>query len=213
MFPVAGTARHGRFMSFRRKSLTAVVPVLALVAIAAFPFTMRSGHHQARPASLAVYVAPAQLDTMQVSAGFRLTAVRKEVAREVRAEALARQRAMLLAERQRAIAVSAARARVAAAARLRQAAPAASEAVYSYAGIEALWLAAGGNPAYAATAACIAEHESGGRANAVSPTDDFGVFQEHADPAALNPQVSAVTAVRMSSNGTNWSAWTTSGYC
>jgi hypothetical protein len=156
---------------------------------------------------------------MRFMTATRLGAVRAEEAREERAEARAearRQReTVLLATRQRAVAVQAARAHVAAttAVRVRAVAPVVSQAVYSYSGLEALWLAAGGNPAYEATAACIATHESGGRADAVSATQDFGVFQEHMDPAALNPQVSAVTAVRMSSNGTNWSAWTTSGYC
>lgn len=85
--------------------------------------------------------------------------------------------------------------------------------VYSYSGIEALWVDAGGAPGEASVAACIAEHESGGRADAVSATADDGIWQEHLDPAALNPQVSAATAVAMSSNGRDWSAWTTAPYC
>ena len=208
--------------------------ILAFGALIAVPFAARSAapsQHQAASVQAAhvVYVAPLRLDTMQVSAAFRLTSVRAQEAREERAEARAeawrQHEAVLLAARQPAAAVQAARARAVAvqaarvhvaatvAVRVRAVAPAVSQAVYSYSGIEALWLAAGGNPAYEATAACIATHESGGRANAISATDDFGVFQIHADPAALNPQTSTEAAVRMSSNGRDWSAWTTSGYC
>lgn len=85
--------------------------------------------------------------------------------------------------------------------------------MYSYAGLEQIWEANGGSAATAATAACIAEHESGGNPNAESPTDDFGLWQIHADPAALAPNVSARTAVEMSGNGTNWGPWTTAPDC
>jgi Transglycosylase SLT domain len=88
-----------------------------------------------------------------------------------------------------------------------------SAGAYSYAGLEHIWEANGGSSQTAAVAACIAEHESGGRANAISPTSDYGLWQIHDDPAALNPSVSAATAVRMSFDGTNWSAWTTAGSC
>ena len=84
---------------------------------------------------------------------------------------------------------------------------------FSYAALEQLWVAEGGNPADEAFAACIAEHESGGNPGAISPTSDYGLWQEHDDPAALNPVVSARTAVQMSSDGTDWSAWTTEPDC
>jgi len=84
---------------------------------------------------------------------------------------------------------------------------------FSYAALEQLWVTEGGNPADEAFAACIAEHESGGNPGAISPTSDYGLWQEHDDPAALNPVVSARAAVRMSSDGTDWSAWTTEPDC
>jgi len=84
---------------------------------------------------------------------------------------------------------------------------------FSYAALEQLWVAEGGNPVEEAFAACIAEHESGGNPGAISPTTDYGLWQEHDDPAALNPVVSAQTAVQMSSDGTDWSAWTTEPDC
>lgn len=85
--------------------------------------------------------------------------------------------------------------------------------IFSFTALERIWDANGGNPAKEAVAACIAEHESGGNPRAISPTADFGLWQIHDDPAALNPAVSAATAVRMSSDGTNWSAWTTHWSC
>lgn len=96
-------------------------------------------------------------------------------------------------------------------------APAAAAApvagVYGQGALETLWTAAGGSAGTAAVAACIAEHESGGDPSAISPTDDFGLWQEHADPAALDPATSAATAVQMSADGADWSAWTTAGSC
>jgi LysM repeat protein len=92
-------------------------------------------------------------------------------------------------------------------------APAPQDGTYSYAALEQLWVQAGGNPADEAFAACIAEHESGGNPGAISPTVDYGLWQEHDDPAALNPAVSARTAVQMSADGTNWSPWTTEPDC
>jgi LysM repeat protein len=86
--------------------------------------------------------------------------------------------------------------------------------VYSFYGLEKLWVSVGGNPADQGTAACIAEHESGGRTYAVSPTNDYGLWQIHNGGAAMfNPIANAETAVRMSANGTNWGDWTTAPDC
>ena len=86
--------------------------------------------------------------------------------------------------------------------------------VYSYVGLERLWEAAGGSSATAAHAACIAEHESGGRQWAVSPTNDWGLWQIHnGGYAMLVALPNAERAVAMSSNGSNWSQWTTARYC
>lgn len=79
-------------------------------------------------------------------------------------------------------------------------------------GLEQLWGAAGGNPAAALTAAEIAMAESGGNPNAVSPTDDYGLWQVNASNGALatlSPAGSAHSAVVLSGDGTDWSAWTT----
>ena len=85
-------------------------------------------------------------------------------------------------------------------------APAPHGGTLSYAALEQLRVAEGGNPAGEAFAACIAEHESGGNPGAISPTTDYGLWQEHDDPAARSPVVSAQTAVQMSSDGPDWSA-------
>ena len=57
------------------------------------------------------------------------------------------------------------------------ASPPASAAVYSYSGLEQLWVAAGGPPAVEAQAAAIAECESGGRAGAYNPSGASGIWQ------------------------------------
>ncbi len=85
---------------------------------------------------------------------------------------------------------------------------------YSFGALEHLWTAVGGSGSTASHAACIAEHESGGNPNAISPTNDWGLWQIHdGGPSMLNPAANAATAVRMSDNGRNWSAWTTAGMC
>lgn len=84
---------------------------------------------------------------------------------------------------------------------------------YSHTGLENLWMAAGGSPATAPHAACIAEHESSGNAHAVSPYNDYGLFQELGRPEALDPVKSAQIAVQMSHNGNDWSQWGTAGDC
>jgi hypothetical protein len=83
---------------------------------------------------------------------------------------------------------------------------------YGCMALETLWGAEGGNPAAAFTAAEIAMAESGGNPNAVSPTSDYGLWQVNASNGALatlNPYANARSAIALSGNGTNWSAWTT----
>jgi LysM repeat protein len=83
---------------------------------------------------------------------------------------------------------------------------------YSCAGLEQLWVQAGGSPGAAVMAADIAMAESGGNPNAISPTNDYGLWQingSHGSLATLNPQANARSAVIVSSNGTNWNPWTT----
>lgn len=95
------------------------------------------------------------------------------------------------------------------------AAPAVS-GTYSYSALEQLWISQGGRSSAAPTAACIAEHESGGNPNAVSPTNDYGLWQingSNGSLATLNPQGNARSAIILSDNGSNWSAWTTHSSC
>jgi LysM repeat protein len=83
---------------------------------------------------------------------------------------------------------------------------------YSCSGLEQLWEAAGGNPADALMAAEIAMAESGGNPNAISPTDDFGLWQINGSNGALatlNPAANAHSAIVLSDDGSNWNAWTT----
>ena len=83
---------------------------------------------------------------------------------------------------------------------------------YSCSGLEQLWEQAGGSPGAAVMAADIAMAESGGNPNAISPTNDFGLWQingSNGSLATLNPFQNAKSAITLSSNGTNWSPWTT----
>ena len=88
----------------------------------------------------------------------------------------------------------------------------ASQGMYSCAGLEQLWEQAGGSSAQAFMAAEIAMAESGGNPNAVSPTNDFGLWQingSHGSLATLNALQNAKSAVILSGDGTNWGPWTT----
>jgi Lysozyme like domain len=83
---------------------------------------------------------------------------------------------------------------------------------YSCSGLESLWKEAGGSSGEAFMAAEIAMAESGGNPNAISPTDDFGLWQingSHGSMATLNPLGNARAAISISGNGSNWGAWTT----
>jgi len=95
----------------------------------------------------------------------------------------------------------------------RLAAEVTSSGYFGCSALEALWDGAGGNPASAFTAAEVAMAESGGNPDAISPTDDRGLWQVNAshgpEMATLNPYGNARAAVAISDDGTNWSAWTT----
>lgn len=92
-----------------------------------------------------------------------------------------------------------------------------SSGVYSESMLERLWVAEGGSAGEEGVAACIAEHESGGNPGAVSPTDDYGLWQINAVNASpslmLNPEANAREAISLSRDGTNWSPWTTAPDC
>jgi LysM repeat protein len=83
---------------------------------------------------------------------------------------------------------------------------------YSCSNLERLWDSAGGNPGAAFMAAEIATAESSGNPNAISPTDDYGLWQINASNGALatlNPYENARSAIILSDDGSNWDAWTT----
>jgi LysM repeat protein len=83
---------------------------------------------------------------------------------------------------------------------------------YSCSALESLWEQAGGSPAHAQMAAEIARAESGGNPNAISPTDDFGLWQingSNGSLATLNPYQNARSAIILSNDGINWNPWTT----
>jgi len=83
---------------------------------------------------------------------------------------------------------------------------------YGCSALEHLWDSAGGNTADAFMAAEIATAESSGNPNAISPTDDFGLWQINASNgslATLNPYQNARSAIILSDDGANWDAWTT----
>lgn len=80
------------------------------------------------------------------------------------------------------------------------------------AGLERLWVAAGGRPGAAFIAAEIAMAESGGSQYAHSPTDDYGYWQINASNGSLatyDPAGNARAAVILSGDGADWSPWTT----
>jgi Lysozyme like domain len=83
----------------------------------------------------------------------------------------------------------------------------------SCSGLEQLWVAAGGSPSAAFTAAKIAMAESGGNQFAVSSTDDIGYWQINepawGSRATTDPIGNAQAAISISSDGTNWSPWVT----
>jgi hypothetical protein len=89
-------------------------------------------------------------------------------------------------------------------------------AQYSYAQLKSLWTQQGGNPLYADLAAAVAMAESGGRSNATNTnTDgsiDRGLWQVnsvHGGLSTTDPIANAKAAVKISSNGKNWSPWVT----
>ena len=102
----------------------------------------------------------------------------------------------------------------------------AGKGFYSNAGLRALWISAGGNPAKAAVAACIAQHESSGNPGVTSGNPDggtnVGLWQldtpggkgaGYSVGQLQNPITNARVAIQGSSNGNDWSAWATASSC
>lgn len=84
--------------------------------------------------------------------------------------------------------------------------------VYSYGQLEQIWISAGGNPQVANIAAAVATAESGGDPNAVSASNDYGLWQInriHGAQASLDVMTNAKAAVAISNNGKDWGAWCT----
>jgi Lysozyme like domain len=96
---------------------------------------------------------------------------------------------------------------------------------YSNSQLQALWIMAGGSPGKAAVAACIADHESSGDPKATSSNPDggtnVGLWQldtkgkgaGYSVAQLQNALTNARVAVAGSSNGTDWSAWSTAASC
>jgi hypothetical protein len=83
---------------------------------------------------------------------------------------------------------------------------------YTYAQLEQLWINAGGNPQVAPIAGAVAMAESGGNPNAISPSNDYGLWQinsVHGAQATLDVMANARAAVAISNNGQNWGPWCT----
>lgn len=85
--------------------------------------------------------------------------------------------------------------------------------------IAQLWVANGGNPAQAQTAAAIALAESGGNPNAIGDNgDSCGLWQidtayhpQYSCSWLSNPANNVAAAMNISGNGSDWTPWTT--YC
>jgi len=82
---------------------------------------------------------------------------------------------------------------------------------YSYAGLEALWVAAGGPGWAASAAASVAECESGGNVYAHNPSGATGLFQilgQVVGGNLFNPYVNALNAVaKFKASGDSWAQW------
>jgi len=100
-----------------------------------------------------------------------------------------------------------------------------SGGAYGSGALQSLWIIAGGSPAKAGVAACIAQHESGGDAGVTSANPDggtnVGLWQldtkgkgaGYTVAQLQHPLTNARVAVAGSSDGTDWSAWATAPMC
>lgn len=82
----------------------------------------------------------------------------------------------------------------------------------SCSGLQQLWDNAGGNPGASFMAAEIAMAESGGQQYATGPNGEEGYWQinpVNVGLATYDPLGNAKSAIVLSNNGGNWSAWTT----
>ncbi len=81
---------------------------------------------------------------------------------------------------------------------------------YDFQGLEQLWTSNGGDPIKAPVAAAFGLAESGGRSWAISPSNDWGVWQINGGgQPMLDPNANAKRAIAMSNNGQTWTPWCT----
>lgn len=89
---------------------------------------------------------------------------------------------------------------------------------YSIGGLARLWLSCGGQRADVVSAVAVSLAESGGNSNAISPANDYGLWQINEinfaryqlnAQTALDPVRNCFVAVAMSAGGDNWAPWCT----
>jgi hypothetical protein len=188
-------------------TVAVTVPTLVAAAITAPGHSVVENHHSRDHARIAansvVDVAwPGELSAQAANYANARTLVQGAV------EGLAAIQATQAAQAaQAAAAAAAARAQSAAP---QQAAPPAA-GVYSFAALEQLWVAAGGPSWAAASAASIAECESGGRPNAYNPSGASGLWQilgQVVPGWIFDPMVNAENAVaKFTASGDTFAQW------
>jgi Lysozyme like domain len=217
--------------SFRHAARLLLIP--AAVAAASGIFAVTAASAPVQKITPAVVMMPAAQSvpaavTQGAAHAYLLSLVRSHAAAELQAALRAAQARDAAADRALAAAQAAAQQAVPVpppvplkAAAPPASAPAASAPApggnLSYGGLEALWVSAGGNPAYEGVAACIATAESGGRQYATGSAGERGYWQINPVNGALStydPYGNARAAVIMSRDGTNWAGdWTTAASC
>lgn len=90
--------------------------------------------------------------------------------------------------------------------------------IWTAAQIGRIWLNNGGASNHVQIAKAVSLAESGGNDHAISPSNDYGLWQINSanfdglgvsPVTVLDPNINARCAIRMSGNGTNWAAWCT----
>jgi hypothetical protein len=80
--------------------------------------------------------------------------------------------------------------------------------------MERIWIKAGGDPAKALVAACIANVVSKGFPDISGDTGGVGLWQiRNGGTSMTDPVANAKVAISVSKNGTNWSPWASHGAC
>jgi len=211
-------ARTGTLIVAGTAAVVAAVPAVALAQT--LPAHPTNTHTTAERQQLRVHTQAVEQTQVSYTADQAMQTTELHAAAARNAETLREHQAHLrhLAEvrAERAHAAELARHRAQAARQPVQPAPApapVSSGTLSESALAALWIRAGGNPAYAHIASAIAMAESGGNQYAHSPSDDYGYWQingSHGSAlATYDPIGNAKAAILISNNGTYWGAWTT----